>query len=86
MIITDKPNKVPIEDINSIVIENLQSVVSIYTLMKLAEKNTTVYICNEKHLPCALVLPYSQNSRYLEVIRAQESLSEVQKSGYGEKL
>ena len=86
LIVTDKLNKVPIEDINSIVIENIQSFISIYTLMKLAEKNTTVYICDQKHLPCALLLPYSQNSRYLEVIRVQESLSEVQKKQLWRKI
>ncbi len=54
----EKEEDYPIEDINSVMIENLQSNITAYTLSKLAENKVIVYFCDEKHLPCAYLLPY----------------------------
>ena len=75
LIVTDTEHRVPIEDINSVLLENQRSVISLYTLARLAEDDVTVYVCDEKHLPCAILLPFAQNSRHLGVLKAQESMS-----------
>ena len=56
----EKEAKFPLEDINSIVIENIQSTISTILLTRLAEANIAVYLCDERHLPAALLLPYNQ--------------------------
>ena len=48
----------PLEDVSSVMIENLQTSISTYTLSKLAQNNVVTYICDEKHMPCACVLPF----------------------------
>lgn len=75
LITTDATHKVPIEDINSVLIENRQSTITIATLAKLAQDGVTVYVCDEKHTPCAIMMPFAQNSRQYGMIKLQESMS-----------
>ena len=70
----ERQQSFPLEDINSIVVENQKIQLSAYTLAKLAENNTAVFLCNEKHLPTAAVLPYNSHSRRLKVLRMQLDL------------
>lgn len=66
----------PIEDISSLLIESKQSVITAAALSALAQNGTLVYFCDEKHLPCAVQLPYANHSRQLEVMQAQQSLTQ----------
>lgn len=66
----------PIEDISALLIENRQSVITTAALSALAQNGTLVYFCDEKHLPCAVQLPYANHSRQLEVMQAQQSLTQ----------
>jgi len=65
----------PIEDIDTILVENRQTVVTTALLSALAQSGVTVFICDEYHLPCAVLTPFSQHSRQLEVARNQLALS-----------
>lgn len=65
----------PLEDINCIILENLQTCVSTYSLSKLAEKGVVVFICDEKHLPNASLLPFNSHFNQLKVYKLQSSLS-----------
>lgn len=71
---SDKTHRIPIEDINSIIIENLKTNISAYLLSKLAENNIALFICNEKHTPNGILLPFSTHSRKLTIIESQLSL------------
>lgn len=75
LITTDATHRVPIEDINSVLIENRQSTITIATLAKLAQDGVTVYVCDEKHTPCAIMMPFAQNSRQYAMLKLQESIS-----------
>lgn len=75
LITTDATHRVPIEDINSVLIENRQSTITIATLAKLAQDGVTVYVCDEKHTPCAIMMPFAQNSRQYGMVKLQESMS-----------
>lgn len=76
IIFTDKEHSIPLEDINSILIENRQATITMATLSSLAENNVTVFICNEKHLPCAVMIPFAQHSRTSLMLKYQEKLSQ----------
>lgn len=65
----------PIEDVDTIVIESRQTIVSTALLAALAQDNVAVFICDEQHMPCALLTPFSQHSRALEVAQNQLDLS-----------
>lgn len=62
---------IPLEDIATVLIENLQAEITAYTLSKFSQHNITVWVCDEKHLPCGILQPFSQHSRQLSVINAQ---------------
>ena len=58
----------PLDDIGVVMLESLRSNISVYALSKLVQVGATVFVCNEKHLPVAQLIPsndyYKQLSRY----------------------
>lgn len=46
---------VPIEDIRTLMIESRTASITTYALSALSEKGVCVYVCDEKHLPCAVL-------------------------------
>ena len=77
LFLENKENKAdyPLEDINSIMIENLNTTISTYTLSKCSEFGILVFVCNQNHLPCGVVLPFCEHYQTLSVYNAQVSLS-----------
>lgn len=73
---TGEEHTFPIEDLSAVLIESRQTTVTAATLAALAQNGTAVYFCDEKHLPCALLLPFAQHSRQLEVTRAQQAMGQ----------
>lgn len=68
-------DSVPIEDIDIILLENRQTLVSSALLGYLGQNGTALLVCDETHTPCAVLLPYMQHSRQLEVAQKQLSLT-----------
>lgn len=62
---------IPLEDINCIMIENQAVSVSSYLLQKAADFGIAVYLCDEKHLPNAVVLPMVKHSRHFKILKYQ---------------
>lgn len=65
----------PIEDIDTLIIDSYGVSISAQLLAFLSQNNTTVVLCDEKHLPASTVLPYSQHSRQAKVSAAQLVMS-----------
>ena len=68
---TDILRQIPLEDINCIIIENQTVTVSAYLLQKMADMGITVYVCDEKHLPNAVMLPMVRHSRHFKILKYQ---------------
>ena len=66
---------IPLEDINSVMIENRQCSVSSYALSEFSKYGIATYICDEKHLPAGVLVPINRHSRYLEHIDLQLAAS-----------
>ena len=66
---------IPIEDINMLLIESQQVSVTTALLGELASSGVAVFICDKQHLPCAVITPYLQHSRYHEVTSRQLNMS-----------
>ena len=62
LIRTDAEHSVPIEDITALMLENRQSVISVAAISQLGQNGCAVYICDEKHIPCAVLEPYQQHN------------------------
>lgn len=73
---TDKEHSVPVEDISVLLIENRQATITAAALSLLGQSGCAVFFCDEKHMPCACLLPYMQHSRNTAVIRQQLEMSE----------
>ncbi len=73
---TDCEHAVAIEDISALLIESRQSTVTAAALSELGQGGCAVFVCDEKHLPAAVMTPFSRHSRELGVIRAQLAASE----------
>ena len=76
VIAQEMESTLPIEDIDALILDNYGSTITTNLLTALATKGTTTVICDEKHLPASVLLPYSQHSRQAKVSRQQLSMSQ----------
>lgn len=67
----DAEGSVPVEDIRTLIIESKLSTISTYALSFLAQNGVCVYVCDEKHLPCAVLMPFAQHTRQKKQIELQ---------------
>lgn len=67
----EKEARFAIEDINCVMIDNLQCSVSISLLSRLAKEGVAVFVCDQKHIPTAILMPYGQYFAHLRVYRLQ---------------
>ena len=72
-LIIDQENDIsfPLEDINSIIVENQHTMISSYALRLIAENDIACYICDDKHIPSAVLLPMEKHSRHFKMLKAQ---------------
>lgn len=79
---TNKDNQktsVPLNDINSVVIDTpLVSLTSSF-LSHCGENNVAIYICDEYHLPNSVLFPFAKHHRWLEVLHQQIAWKEPYK-------
>jgi len=71
----DKEAKFAIADINTVLIESRNCIISSYALSKLVENKSLVYICDSKHIPNGYILPYNSYYRKLATLEKQLSMS-----------
>ena len=62
---------VPLEDISAVLIESQQVVLTAHAAAAMAEHGITVFLCDEKHLPCCQILPINQYCRQRKLLMAQ---------------
>ena len=66
----------PIEDLDALILDSYGITTTVNLLTALATKGTTTIICDEKHLPASILLPYSQHSRQAKISRQQIAMSQ----------
>jgi len=77
--IADRCQSLPIEDIDTLILDNLHSALSAALLCELAQSGVSVLFTNKKHLPCSLLIPTAKHSRQLSSLRLFDSLSKPQR-------
>ena len=65
----------PIEDIDTLVISNRESSITVSCLDSLVENGSSVLICGANHMPEGILLPFGAYSRRLRMIRYQAEQS-----------
>ena len=83
---TDREHSLPVEDLNALLLEDRRSTVTVAALSRLGQSGCAVFVCDEKHMPCAVLTPFSQHSRALAVARAQLDASEPLKKRLWQSL
>ena len=76
VIAQDVEATLPIEDLDTLVLDSYGITTTANLLTALATKSTTTVICDEKPLPASVLLPYSQHSRQAKVSRQQLAMSQ----------
>ena len=79
-LILEGENKIavyPVADINCVLIDCLTINISTYALNKLCESGATVIVCDKKHLPSCVMLPFDGYYRRFSVLKEQTEISKV---------
>ena len=74
---TDREHSLPVEDLNALLLENRQSSITAAALSHLGQCGCAVFVCDEKHMPCAVLTPFLQHSRALKEKDAALCLPEL---------
>lgn len=82
----EKTATLPIEDIDTVIIDSFGINISANLISKLAEKSTTVVFCDEKHLPNSILLPYSSYSRQAKISKLHTQIKEPLKKRLWQKI
>ncbi len=72
---TDAVRCLPPEDLDAVVLEDARSTVTAAALTTCAAAGVTVYLCDARHTPCSIVIPWNTHSRQYAVLKEQINLS-----------
>lgn len=77
---------IPLEDVDIIVLENNRITVTVKLLEKCAENKVALFICDDKHMPVAVQLPFNSYHRPLNVYKLQQNVSAPLKKQIWKKI
>lgn len=72
-------NKIPIDDISCVVIDNAYLSITTQSLSRLSQNNIPVIITDNSHLPKTIVMPLNGNYHCFKIIKDQMSLNKLSK-------
>lgn len=64
-----------LEDINSVLIESMQTTITTYAINELSKNNVVLYFCDEKHMPSTYMLNYNGFFKNLNIYKLQVEAS-----------
>ena len=73
----DEEVALPLEDIDTLIIDNREIVITANILVALSHLGVNTIICDEKHLPATIILPHGQASRGSKNARLQLHMGEA---------
>lgn len=83
---TEDKISIPLEDISTILLENMQIEVTNYLLSACGEYNITLFSCDKKHQPNVILTPFYQHSRNTKVAFNQINITEPLKKRLWQKI
>lgn len=72
----DDSASIPVEDITVLVLDHHQITTSVALLAALEDAGVAVVICDQRHMPSGLLLPFHRHSRFSEVAALQMGWSQ----------
>lgn len=76
VITQDEEVAFPLEDIDSVVIDNREVVMTVNVIAALSQFDINALICDEKHMPSTIILPHGKAARSSKNARTQLGISE----------
>lgn len=80
--IEEKETWIPLSDISTIVVDNLDTTLSCRLLSSLSEENVCLVTCDYKHLPTGLYTSYCSHSRSSKIMNKQIELDQESKDDF----
>ncbi len=77
---------IPLSDIGVIVLDGMMTSITTRLLSACSRYNVALVICDKKHMPCGIYLPYNQHSRTVKIIRKQVRWDEERKKELWQKI
>lgn len=77
---TDREHMLPTEDLSTLLLESNRSTITTAALSYLGQCGCAVFLCDSKHMPCAVLSPLCQHSRGVSILKAQMSMTETMKN------
>lgn len=66
-----KKIQIPLSDIDTIVFDNTRTIMTTKLINELTKNNILVIVCDDKHLPSSLIVPFSGNYNSLKILEKQ---------------
>lgn len=82
----NKKYSISLKDIDVLIIDNYQLMLSIQLINKLSENNTIVILCDNRHLPSSQILPFFGNHNTLKIFQSQKDWTPNQKGICWQKI
>lgn len=82
----DESVSIAIEDIDALILDSYGVTLTTNLITELSTKGTTIVVCDDKHLPASVILPYSQHSRQAKVSRQQLAMSQPLRKQLWQKI
>ena len=88
-LIIDKDNqntKIPLEDINYILIEDSTTIITTRLLAELGKNAISLIVCDEKHEPTSIMYPYNYHFKQLDVFTHQLEIDDSIKNEFWNQI
>ncbi len=88
-LIIDKDNqstKIPLEDINYILIEDSTTIITTRLLAELGKNAISLIVCNEKYEPTSIMYPYNYHFKQLDVFTHQLEIDDSIKNEFWNQI
>ena len=77
---------IPLSDIGIIVLDGMATSITTRLLAACSTYNVVLVICDKKHIPCGMYIPFYQHSRTVKMVRKQVQWGENVKDKLWEKI
>lgn len=77
---------IPLSDIGIIVLDGMATSITTRLLAACSSYNVVLVICDKKHIPCGMYMPFNQHSRTVKIIRKQVQWPEDIKDKLWQKI
>lgn len=82
----DKKYVIPLSDISIIVLDGMMTSITTRLLSTCSNYNVALIICDKKHIPCGMYMPFNQHSRTVKVLKRQIEWKDADKEELWKQL